>query len=286
MGADPAVLGQFKAWSKSRDEFHTRMAREAPQAGSDKWQKHYCRGVDAEGQPRVDDHQTKLRLAPFARSAVVPPRLEPRKVTQSQSEDSPPVTRSTDDGGGDDLALRKRDWLLDVVERHRELSPTGTKIERRINLSREEFLERYYAANRPVILVGEMAEWPALSRWTPSYLREAIGSTVIEYQGERTKSTRFEMYKDVHRREMPFDHFIERITTAEGNDSYLTAYNSTRNVEALSVLHRDLGFLDKFLSRDVSEPHGMMWIGPAGTVTSLHHPQGRSSSCRLAGGIR
>jgi hypothetical protein len=39
------------------------------------------------------------------------------------------------------------------------------------------------------------------------------------------------------------------------------------------VLHRDLGFLDKFLSRDVSEPHGMMWIGPAGTVTSLHHPQ-------------
>jgi Family of unknown function (DUF6065)/Cupin-like domain len=283
MEADPEVLGQFTAWSKSRDEFHTRMAREAPQAGSDKWQKHYYRGVDVEGQPHIDDHRTKLRLAPFARSAVPPPQLEPQTVTQSQSAELPPVTRSTDDGRGDGLALRKRDWLLDVVEHHRELSPTGRKIERRVNLSQEEFLERYYAANRPVILVGEMAEWPAVSRWTPSYLREAIGSTVIEYQGERTKSTRFEMYKDDHRREMPFAHFIDQITSAEGNDSYLTAYNSARNVDAFSVLHRDLGFLDKFLSPDVSEPHGMMWIGPAGTVTSLHHDLTNNFIAQLVG---
>src|SRR5580704_4689234 len=279
--ADPEVMRQFQAWSQSRDEFHARMAREAPQAGSDKWQKGYYRGVDAAGQSPVADHQTKLRLAPFSRSAVAPPRSELPAVTQSLP--APSLGRSVDPPGRDDLALSKRDWLLDVLKRHRELSPTGTRIERRINLSREEFLERYYAANRPVILVGEMAEWPALSAWTPNYLREAVGSTLIEYQGDRTTSERFEMYKDAHRREMPFDQFIERITSAEGNDSYLTAYNSARNAEALSVLHRDLGFLDKFLARDANTPHGMMWVGPAGTVTSLHHDLTNNFISQLVG---
>jgi hypothetical protein len=123
-----------------------------------------------------------------------------------------------------------------------------------------------------VILVGEMAEWPALAKWTPQYLRETIGDRPIEFQGERTKSERFEMYKDAHRREMPFDRFIDLIVQpGAGNDAYMTAYNSAKNAEAIARLHGDLGFLDKFLDRSVAQPHGMMWIGPAGTVTSLHH---------------
>jgi hypothetical protein len=102
-------------------------------------------------------------------------------------------------------------------------------------------------------------------------LRAAIGSTLIEYQGERLKSDRFEMYKDAHRWEIPFDQFIDLIGGTTGNNAYITAYNSRRNAAALSALHTDLGFLDKFLSRDVSDPHGMMWVGPPGTFTPLHH---------------
>ena len=95
---------------------------------------------------------------------------------------------------------------------------------------------------------------------------------MIEYQGGRTKKTDFEIYKDVHRSEMPFDQFIDLICSGStGNDAYITAYNSAGNKDVLSALHADLGFLDKFLSRDVESPNGMMWIGLAGTVTSLHH---------------
>jgi hypothetical protein len=271
MEADPEVLGQFTAWSRSRDEFHAKMARETPQSGSDKWQKHYYRGVDIKGRPRTEDHATKLRLSPFTRGAVTPARAEPRNKAEPQPATAPPPPPVAPDAERHSLSLRKRDWLLDAMERQRELAPAAATIERRLNLGRDEFFERYYAANRPVILVGEMADWPALSRWTPGVLRDTVGSRVIEYQGDRTKSDRFEMYKDDHRREMPFDRFIDAIATAEGNDAYLTAYNSRRNAEALSALHQDLGFLDKFLTREVAEPHGMMWIGPAGTITSLHH---------------
>jgi hypothetical protein len=170
------------------------------------------------------------------------------------------------------LKLRKRDWLLDVIEKHQQLRPSGGKIERRAGLSSAEFLERYYAANRPVILLDEMSEWPALGRWTARYLRERIGGAMIEYQGDRTDDARFEMYKDAHRREMAFDAFIDLIMRPDaGNDAYMTAYNSARNASAIAPLHADLGTLDKFLAYAPGQLSGMIWIGPAGTVTSLHH---------------
>lgn len=297
MQDDPEVLEQYRTWSRSRDEFHARMARERPQSPSDKWQKDYYRGVDAKGKPGASDHATKLRLQPFkpgkpaareedahpsarADTAPPPPVRKPAPAEASTADNAtalaPPVQAES-------LTRRKRDWLLDVVERHHEMAPAGGKIERRVGLSRDEFLERYYSANRPVILVGEMADWPALSRWTPRTLREAVGSRIIEYQGERTTNDRFEMYKDAHRREMPFDAFIDAIARTEGNDAYITAYNSIQNAEALSVLHRDLGFLDKFLTRNAEPPHGMMWIGPAGTVTSLHHDLTNNFIAQLVG---
>jgi hypothetical protein len=283
MAADPELLDQFKTWSRSRDEFHARMVREPPQAASDRWQKHYYRGVDAVGRQGSDDHQSKLRLNSFTHRTEPPPFDGTEEPTQPAPRAAPAIARLASIDEASSLALDKREWLLEAMERHRELLPAGSKIERRVDLSRDEFLERYYAPGRPVILVGEMADWPALSSWTPEYLSTAIGSTVIEYQGERSKSDRFEMYKDAHRRELPFDEFIDLIRKTPGNDTYLTAYNSARNANALSTLHRDLGFLDKFLSRDVGEPNGMMWIGPAGTVTSLHHDLTNNFIAQLVG---
>jgi hypothetical protein len=194
MEAEPEVLEQFHTWSKSRDEFHARMARETPQAGSDKWQNDYYRGVDAAGRPVSADHQTKLRLAGFTHSADPPrfaPPPQPAETTEPVEKTKPsPVAepQAIASMGADSLALKKRDWLLQSMDRHWQLSNTGSKIERRMGLTADEFLERYYAPGRPVILVGEMAEWPALSRWTPAYLRDAIGAKLVEFQGERSKN--------------------------------------------------------------------------------------------------
>ena len=54
------MLDQFKTWSASRDAFHAQMAQRTPQAGSDKWQKDYYRGVDPTGQPGSASHQTRF----------------------------------------------------------------------------------------------------------------------------------------------------------------------------------------------------------------------------------
>jgi hypothetical protein len=269
-GEEALVLGQFKAWSKERDAFHARIARETPKAGSDKWQKHYYRGTEVSGKTHISDHVSKLRLAPFTSGEPVSAAGVPAEVDgRAPVEKAAPVDNSELNQALH--LLRKRDWLLNATERQRELSSAAAQIERRSALSRDEFLERYYAPGRPVILTNEMDDWPALARWSPDYLRKAVGAAMIEYQGGRNTSDRFEMYKDAHKCEMPFDQFIDLIGHSDGNDAYMTAYNSARNAKALAVLHADVGFLNKFLSPDVEQPNGMMWIGPAGTVTSLHH---------------
>jgi Family of unknown function (DUF6065)/Cupin-like domain len=271
----PDLLEQFKAWSKARDEFHANVTRNPPKTPADRWQKHYYRGVDMTERSPIADHATKLRLAPFAAGGGATIRAEPADAGPApQPAPSNVSTAATSPSETERLRrdLARRDWLLDAMDRHRALLPLSDRIERRTDLSRDEFLERYYAQNRPVILAGEMADWPALARWTPQYLRDVVGAAPVQYQGERSKNAHFEMEKDRHLRTMPFDRFIDMITAgATGNDAYITAYNSASNAAALAPLYRDLGTLDKFLAPNPDAPSGMMWIGPAGTITSLHH---------------
>lgn len=203
--------------------------------------------------------------------------MAPRKPNELDKPDAVATRRDDADGRAmpaERLArdLRKREWLLEVTERQRLYSRAASALERRASLSRDEFLDQYYAPARPVILTGEMAGWPALARWTPWYLAEVVGRRPIEFQGDRDSEPGFEMFKDAHRRSEPFDAFIARITQPGArNDSYVTAYNASRNAEALAPLWRDLGRLEKFLTPTPGDRDGMMWIGPAGTVTPLHH---------------
>jgi hypothetical protein len=276
LDADPATAERFAAWSKARDEFQAKVQRDPPKAPGDRWQKHYYRGVDTSGKALVSDHQAKLRLKPFDRSAAPNVPSAPMDDPPEPAVAAVPIAAAA---RADDaqvaalrLALAKRDWLLETVERQRDLAPGSNQIQRRSGVSTQEFLERYYAPGRPVILTGEMEGWPALTRWNPEYLKRKIGSAIVEYQGGRSTDPLCELEKDRHRREGPFDAFIDAITQpGSGNDPYITAYHSARNQQALAPLSEDMGFLDKFLTRESAFPNGMPWFGPAGTLTALHH---------------
>ena len=163
--------------------------------------------------------------------------------------------------------LARRDWLLDIAERQRALCDGGGEVPRVRGLDGDTFLERYYAPGRPVVIEGAIDDWPAHRDWTPESLAAKVGAAPIEFQGGRNGSGDFELYKDDHRRVLPFDEFIRMITTnGVGNDAYLTAYNSERNRDALAPLTSDLGEIENVLTPG----SGMLWIGPAGTFTPLH----------------
>ena len=164
-----------------------------------------------------------------------------------------------------DLPLRRREWMLDIMEGQRALSEKTTGIKRVRGLSPEDFLDRYYAPGRPVIIERAIDHWPALKRWTPDYLRRKVGNAPVEFQAERAANPDFEIDAYSHKKVLPFGDYLDLIAGG-GNDAYVTANNSAANQAALAPLERDLGFVEKYLTR----AHGMMWIGPAGTFTPLH----------------
>lgn len=165
-----------------------------------------------------------------------------------------------------DTSLKRREWILDVMEKQRALSARTAAIPRVRGLSPEEFLDLHYAPGRPVVIEREIASWPALRRWTPDYLRRKVGAAPVEFQAGRAANPDFEIDANRHKKVLPFGAYMDLIAGGSGNDYYVTANNSAANRAALAPLERDLGYLEKYLTR----AHGMMWIGPAGTFTPLH----------------
>ncbi len=178
--------------------------------------------------------------------------------------------------------IEKYEWLLETMERQRALSSAASGIFRCTDLTAEEFLDNFYAPGRPTILCGEIEDWPAL-KWTPEHLRSKVGDAVVECQGGRDANARFELDKDAHRRRMPFDQFIDLAVASPGNDLYITAYNCIANGAALAPLQADLGRIERILDFSGGDPSGMIWIGPAGTFTPLHHDLTNNLLVQLTG---
>lgn len=253
----PELERQFRAWSASRDAFRARVEKEPPSKPAAAWQKLYYRGLDAEGAVAAADHQAKLRLAGFEGAEVFPAPAPPPP--------SPPAAAAPAPAAAPGEA--KLAWVMRSRQRLEALS-TKAVLARRSGIDGQTFLNDHYAANWPVVLAGEMEGWPALDRWTPDYLKRVVGDREVDVQADRGADADFERRKTRHTRRMAFGAFIDRVAPpAQGNDVYLTAYNSAANAEALAPLQADLGFIDKLLTRE----RGMMWIGAAGAFTPLHH---------------
>jgi hypothetical protein len=140
------------------------------------------------------------------------------------------------------------------------------------DLGGDDFCETYYAPGRPVILNAEARLWVATKRWSPQYLKSRLGRAVVEYQGDRLSNPRHEIEKAAHRRQGPFDAFIDHILRpGAGDDAVITASNHGFNQRALAPLQADLGYLDKFLARSHAGMEAMIGIGAAGAATALHH---------------
>lgn len=272
---EPEIKAQFEQWSRSRDAFQQQVKEHPPEKPADKWQKFYYRGLAPDGTCPVADHQSKLQVREFDASGAAAISSRPAQDSVPRypavETSSPPSPQGDSASDAMTIKLAKYEWVLNLQERQRALSPKASAIGRVENISSQEFLDHYYAPSRPVVIAGELADWPASRLWTPDYLKSRIGGSAIEYQGDRTTSPAFERYKDNHKKQMPFDRFIDMIVEEEGNNAYLTAYNAASNQAALRPLDADMRPLDKFLAQTPENPGGLLWIGPAGTFTSMHH---------------
>jgi hypothetical protein len=168
--------------------------------------------------------------------------------------------------------LRKLQSLLAIRSALARTDPAVNAIERRAGLSRAQFLRRYYAPNKPVILTGLLEHSKATQRWTPEYIAEACGDMQVEVMAGRDADPRYEIKSDVHRTTTTLSRYIEEIVAAgPSNDRYLVANNHFFDHPDAKVLLTEVPPLPEYL--DLGQPKGRVffWFGPAGTVTPLHH---------------
>jgi Cupin-like domain len=65
-----------------------------------------------------------------------------------------------------------------------------------------EFLQEYVATNRPVVVEGAVARWPAMQKWTPQFFKTRFGSKMVDVS-----------YSD----KMTFSDFIDAVEASSEN---------------------------------------------------------------------
>jgi hypothetical protein len=161
--------------------------------------------------------------------------------------------------------LRKRDWLLESLERQQRLWPPAAAIDRRDGVGADEFLERHYSRGRPVILTGALDSWAAMRTWAPESLIAAAGDVEISYQsGAGSASAAAPPGRAA------FARFID-LAARHDDGRYLIADETLHNPALARRLRADHGSLDALLDPRSAQSGGTLWIGAARALTPLHH---------------
>lgn len=168
--------------------------------------------------------------------------------------------------------LRKLESLVAVWRSLAAQARAAGQVERRSHVSRAEFLERYYAVNRPVILTDALRDWKALELWRPEYLKRHFGDQQVEIMSDRDSDPRYEIESNRHKKTIWFADYIDRVFGGdETNDYYLAGNNRLFDKPWAARLLDDITILPEYLDGRDTAGKIFFWFGPAGTVTPLHH---------------
>ncbi|MDQ3334766.1 MAG: cupin-like domain-containing protein [Myxococcota bacterium] len=183
--------------------------------------------------------------------------------------------------------LAKRARQLELVaalgRAHLASEPARTEVERRTTPTAEEFFRAYWAAHRPVVLTDVTARWPALRKWTPAWFRRVLGDVTIEITAGREADPNYDMNYRAHRKRVRMDRFIDQVTSAgTTNDIYMVSNNHTMKRPRFAALLKDVK-PPKALFDPPRANATSLWIGPAGTVTPLHHDTTNILFCQIYG---
>ncbi|MBZ0117386.1 MAG: cupin-like domain-containing protein [Sandaracinaceae bacterium] len=169
------------------------------------------------------------------------------------------------------VAARRHELMCTLHNTLLRTRKAPQKIERRAGVGATELLERYYATNTPVVLTDWVTKWPALTKWTPEHLAERVGGAWIDVTTDRERDPDYDMHTTQHTTRVRLRDFVDRIRkNPRSNDFYAVAQNRNIDRKALAPLWKDVR-LDRRVFSSRTKGGAALWLGPAGTVTPLHH---------------
>ncbi|KIY99244.1 F-box protein [Monoraphidium neglectum] len=154
--------------------------------------------------------------------------------------------------------LLYRPWLCATAE----LLPEWLEVEnvdRRADLSLEEFRERYEAPNRPVIITDAAGRWPAVKKWTRQHLLQAFAGREVIVGNAAMRLAPYLAYADNNTDEMPLYMFDKAFA--------LAAPQLARDYSVPSYFSDDLFEL---LGEEGRPDYRWLIIGPRRSGSSFH----------------
>ncbi len=176
----------------------------------------------------------------------------------------------------------RRSAQLDLVARLVQTMAGPPKVERASAPDAREFFARYWATSIPAIFDDIIPRWRA--QWTPRGLAERFGAVTVEACLGREGDPRPDANWQAHRTTLTLHEYVERMLSHDrSNDLYLIANNRNTARAELRALWDDV-VLPPGWFNDAQLPHGSaLWLGPAGTITPLHHDTSNILFCQIFG---
>lgn len=138
-------------------------------------------------------------------------------------------------------------------------------VERRKNISVEEFWSRYARPGVPVLLEGLAEEWPARSLWTFDFFKQNYGSKdVTVYAGGRKTTSRI----------MKLGSYLEYMeNTQDEIPDYLSRWCFSSSFPELGAQYRRPPHFPCWtdrLPREIRPAWKWLYMGPAGSGSAMH----------------
>ncbi|XP_034063327.1 bifunctional peptidase and (3S)-lysyl hydroxylase JMJD7 [Gymnodraco acuticeps] len=151
------------------------------------------------------------------------------------------------------------------------------------------FYRDWIGPNKPCIIRNAFSHWPALSRWTPDYLREKVGSKVISVAvtpngyADAVNGDRFVMPEE---RRMSFSSVLDIIEGKVQKQGVFYVQKQCSNLlDELPELTDDVEPHVSWMSNALGKlPDAVnFWLGEASAVTSMHKDHYENLYCVISG---
>jgi hypothetical protein len=163
-------------------------------------------------------------------------------------------------------------------------SPEPTRIPRVAFPGVDAFRERYLATGTPAIFTDLVPRWPGFGRWTPESLAERFGDLEVGISDGRDADPDYDARHRVHARTISLRRLVERLRAAgESNDFYMVANDRNLAQTRLGELLDEVALPEGMFAPERLRAASALWLGPAGTVTPLHHDTSNILFCQLYG---
>uniref|UniRef100_UPI00398F2EF5 bifunctional peptidase and (3S)-lysyl hydroxylase JMJD7 isoform X2 n=1 Tax=Pristiophorus japonicus TaxID=55135 RepID=UPI00398F2EF5 len=152
-----------------------------------------------------------------------------------------------------------------------------------------QFQRSWLCPNKPFIVRNGISHWPAVSKWTASYLRETVGKQTVSVAvtpngyADAVHRGRFVMPEE---RRMPFGDFLDIVARKRAVSGVFYVQKQCSNLtEEFPQLLQDVDSHIPWASEALGKAPDAVnfWLGESAAVTSLHKDHYENLYCVVSG---